>query len=61
MLLDGGFGANLELAAARGESVDDALAAQDEAAGGKIGALHDFQDLGERRVRILDQQDGGVR
>ena len=59
--LDGRLGAHLELAAALGEGVDNALPAEDEAAGRKIGAGHHLQDLRQRRLRILDQRDGGVR
>ena len=42
---DGRLGPQLELPAAFGEGVDDALAAEDEAAGRKIGAGHHLQDF----------------
>src|SRR5580658_463366 len=58
--LDGGLGADLELAAAFGERVDDALAAEDEAARRKIGTGNHLQDFGERCLRILNERDGGV-
>src|ERR1700691_184271 len=57
---DGGLGAQFKLAAAFGEGVDDALTAEDEAAGGEIGAGNHLQNFGERRLRILDERDGGV-
>jgi hypothetical protein len=59
MAFDGGFGAHLELPRPV-DSVDDALPAQDESAGGEIRPLHDLEDFVERRVGMLDQLDGGV-
>ena len=47
-LLDGGAGAQLQLAASGHVGLQDALAAQDEAAGGEIGALHKLHDFGQR-------------
>ncbi len=41
------------------EVIENALAAQDDAAGGEIGALHHLDDLGELGVRILHQRDAG--
>ena len=60
MLFGGGLGADLELAAAPGVGVDDALPAEDEAAGGEIRTLHDFEHLGERRIGSPDQRHGGL-
>ncbi len=59
-VLDRGFGANLETAAACAEGVEDSLAAEDETAGGKVRALDDFHDLVELRFGMADQKDGGV-
>ena len=50
-LLDLGAGANLQLAAAGGVGLLDALPAEDEAAGGEIGTLDDFEQLGEMSPR----------
>ena len=47
-----GFGAYLDGAAAGFEVIVDAFAAQDDAAGGEIGALHHLDQLGKL--------DGGV-
>ena len=44
-LFGGGFGAHLDGAAAGREVIVDALAAQDDAAGGEIGALHHLDQI----------------
>ena len=59
-LFGGGFGAQLQRAAALGEVVENALAAEDESAGWEIGALHQVHDLAEMRVGLLNQKNGGV-
>src|ERR1035437_7830832 len=59
-LLDGGAGAQLQLAASGHVGLQDALAAQDEAAGGEIGPLHKLHDFGEGGGGVVDQMDGGV-
>ncbi len=51
---------SLQLAAALGVGVVDAVAAEDEAAGGEIGAGHHLENLRQRRIGMLDQVDGGV-
>ena len=58
--LRGGFGAQLERAAAFGEVIQNALAAQNESAGREIRALHQTHDLAQMRVGLLHQQNGGV-
>src|ERR1035438_7557236 len=58
--LDGGAGAQLQLAASGHVRLQDALVAQDEATGGKIGALHKLHDFSEGSGGMLDQVDGGV-
>ena len=58
--LDGGLGAQFQLAAALGVCVVDAVATEDVAAGREIGAGHHLEDLRERRVGMLDQLDGGT-
>ena len=57
---DGGLGAHHEAAAAGAVGFENSRAAVDDAGGGEIGALHEFQNLGELRVGIVDQRDGGV-
>ncbi len=54
-LLGGRLGADLELAAAPGVGVYDALAAEDGAAGGEVRTLHDFEQRGKRRIGPADQ------
>ena len=56
----GRFGAQLQRAAALGEVIQDALAAENEPAGRKIRALHQVHDFAQMRVRLLDQQNGRV-
>ena len=59
-LFGGGFGAQLERAAALGEVIQNALAAENESAGGEIRALHQIHDLAQVRVGLLHQQNGRV-
>ncbi len=58
-LLDGGLGAHDERTAAGLVRLQDAVAAGDVAAGGKIGAGQNFHYVFERGVRLFDEQDGG--
>ncbi len=55
-----GLGAQLERAAALGEVIENALAAENESAGGEIRTLHQIHDLAQVRVGLLHQQNGGV-
>ena len=59
-VLDRGFGAHHEASAAGAVGLENSRAAVDDAGGREIGALHEFQNLGELRVGIVDQRDGGV-
>ena len=58
-LFDGGLGAHGEAAAALLVGLLDAFAAGDVAAGGEIGAGNQLQNLSERRVGLVQKQDGG--
>ena len=58
--LDRGLGADLDLPAALGVGLEYPLPPEDEAAGGKIGPLHQLQNLRQRRAGVLDQVDSGV-
>ncbi len=57
--LDAGLGANAKTAAAGAEGVEDALAAEDDAAGGEVGAFDDLDNFLERSVGLADYRDGG--
>ena len=59
-LLDGSARPQLQLAPSRHVGLQNALAAQDEAAGGEIGTLHILHDLGELCAGVLNQVDGRV-
>src|SRR5712692_4560590 len=59
-LFDGGLGAHGKAAAARFVSGFDAFAARDVRPGRKIRPRHNFHYFLERRVRLFDQQNGGV-
>ncbi len=59
-LFDGGFGAQLQRAAALGEVIEDALASKNESAGGEIRALHQIHDFAQMRFGLLHQKNGGV-
>ena len=48
---DAGLGAHHEAAAAVLVGIDDSAAAVNDAGGGEIGALHEFQNFGELRRR----------
>ncbi len=59
-VLDRSLGAHQEAAAPGAIGLHDAAAAMDEAAGGKVGALHELHDVGQRGVRIVHQRDGRI-
>ena len=59
-VFDRGLGAHHEAAAAGAVGFEDSGAAVNDAGGREIGALHEFQNLGELRVGIVHQRDGGV-
>ncbi len=59
--LDRHLRANDDLAPARGERFADAPAAEDEAAGGEVGAAHDLHQLVEGGLGPLDHLHDGVR
>src|SRR5690349_11857364 len=51
--------ADFDGAAAVAEIIEDALAAEDQTAGGKIGALDDLDQLSELNRGVLDQGNAG--
>jgi len=55
-----GAGADLERAAAFGVVVDDALASEDDAAGGEVRAGGQLEDFRHRGGGVLHEGDGGV-
>ena len=57
---DLGAGTNLELSAAGGVGLLETLAAQNEASGGEIRPLHEFQQLGQGGLGMLDLVDDRV-
>ena len=58
-LLRAHLGADLQAAASTGEIVENALPAEEDAAGGEIRPRHHLHDLVERERGVLDQRDGG--
>ena len=60
VFFDGCLGAHLEAAAASGVVINDAPAAQQESSSGEIGPRNHFDNLGQRRMRVVDQRDSGV-
>ena len=59
-VLDRGIGAHHEAAAAGAVGFENSRAAVNDAGGREVGALHELQNLGELRVGIVHQRDGGV-
>ena len=59
-LFDGGLGAQLERAPALGEVIQDALASENESAGGEIRTLHQVDDFAQMRFGFLHQKNRGV-
>ena len=57
---DARLGAHDEAAAAVLVGVHDSAAAVNDAGGGEIRALHEFQNFGELGVGIVHQRDGGI-
>ncbi len=57
---DLGIGAHHEASAAGAVGFENSRTAVDDAGCGEIGALNEFQNLGELGAGIVDQRDGGV-
>src|SRR5690606_27171256 len=60
-LLHGGAAAHDDLTAARLVRTADALAAHHEACGGEVRPGHELHEVGDGRVRVVDEVDGGVQ